>query len=502
MRRHLLSRAALVLGFVSFLALPAQAADRWVLVASDHFDVVGNTADANLRRVAQTMEHFHGVVVESILKTAAQHGGRATVLVFKDQFSFEQFTPRVAGRGMINGFFVFSDTREILALNAENLGSALRTVLNGHSRAVATNISGELPNWLSSGLGRVYESFEERDGGKGAMIGRPDANLVGILKGATLIPLTRLVALTSESPGMVPGSAQRSLYEAECWALVHYLSFGPRRPQFQAYMASLHGGVAPEQAFVEAFGDGPALESELADYTRKFLFPAMQIVFDEKQTPSLPARGTVLSEADAEGFLSAFMSYTGQGPQARTRLEKVLATAPKSARALAALAEIDVADNRKVQAIARLEEAVAVAPDDQQIQSTLGHVRALWVSEAGEAATAADVQAARAALTRAVALQPNDVVATAELGWMYLFAPADPARAEASLLRAVALNRGKDQYLLWLADAFIRQRKYDEGRKLLGPLMARGSSPDIRNAARTILGEMARLQRQDTAAPR
>ena len=122
------------------------------------------------------------------------------------------------------------------------------------------------------------------------------------------------------------------------------------------------------------------------------------------------------------------------------------------------------------------------------------------VSGKGAARTTEDVQRARAALSRAVELEPNDTVALAELGWMLLYQPDDPARAADVLTKAVTLDRGKDQYLLWLGDALVRQRKFDEGRKVLGPLMGRGSTPEIRAGAREVMGNISRMTQADARA--
>lgn len=487
------------MAFLALTALPARAADKWILVATDHFDVVGNTGDTDLRRIAQTLEHFHDVVVDAVLHTSSQSGSRATVLVFKDDYSFTPYKPKGAGRSSIGGLFFLSETNPLLALNAENLAYAFRTVLNGYSRSIAASLSGDVPAWLSSGLGQVYETFEERSGGKAALIGRPDSGMVAFLKGGTPMPLARLTGIRWDDPDLVPGGLQRSRFDAHAWALVHYLSFGPRRSQFAKYMASLHAGTADGQAFAEAFGDTRALESELSDYIRKFLFPALQVVFDEKVTPSLPPRGEVLTEADAEAFLSGLVMRLGDTTQARGRLQKALAATPSSARAAAALAEVEFAENKPLQGMALLEQAAARSPDSQAIQAALGHHLAVYVSSQGASLKPEEVARARTALERAVALEPNDVVATAELGWMLLFEPDDPARAAEMLRKAVTLNRSRDQYQLWLGDAFIRQRKFDEGRSLLGPLMGRGSTPEIRMAARSLMGNISRIMQADEA---
>lgn len=493
-----LTRFVLALCLSLLTASTAAAADKWTLVATDHFDVVGNTGDSDLRRMAQTLEHFHDVVVSAVLHDAGSSGDRAIVLVFKDDLSFTPYKPQGSGRSAIGGLFFFGD-QTLLALNAEQLEYALRTVLNGYSRAVTARLSGQVPEWLSSGIGQVYETFEERNGGKGALIGRPDARLVEFLAKATLLPLPRLLTLDGSSPGMTPGTSARSLFDAQSWALVHYLSFGPRQAQLRQFLTAMRAGVPAQQASQEAFGDLAVLERELLEYVRKFMFPAMQIAFDEKVKPSLPPRGEVLNSADAEAYLSVLLRGSGYAAQARTRLDTALAATPASARATAALAQLEIEERKLERGLALYEKAATLAPKDERIQARLGHYLAFEVARKGQNATTDELEHARTVLRRALDLEPDDVEAGAELGWMLLFRPEDPAQAATLLTKAARLAPNRDEYRLWLADALLRQRKYDEMRALLGPLMARGGSPEIRTAARTLLGNISLMQRLDEA---
>ena len=56
---------------------------------------------------------------------------------------------------------------------------------------------------------------------------------------------------------------------------------------------------------------------------------------------------------------------------------------------------------------------------------------------------------------------------------------------------AVKLMPTRELYRLWLADALVREQQARDARKLLGPLMARGSSAELRQAARQMLGVVA-----------
>ena len=123
----------------------------------------------------------------------------------------------------------------------------------------------------------------------------------------TLLPVATLLTLNGASPGMTMGDANRRRFDGEAWALVHYLSFGARSGRFRQYLAALQGGADSVEAFRAAMGDLDVLDHELTDYIRNYAFPAMEVVFDQNVRPSLPPRGELLSDADAESYLSSLL---------------------------------------------------------------------------------------------------------------------------------------------------------------------------------------------------
>jgi len=82
---------------------------------------------------------------------------------------------------------------------------------------------------------------------------------------------------------------------------------------------------------------------------------------------------------------------------------------------------------------------------------------------------------------------------------MLLYQPEDPGRAVTILSRAIALGGGRERLKLLLSDALLRERRYDEARTLLGPLMGRGSTPEVRADARRLLASITDRQRRDMA---
>ena len=113
LNRHSSIFAVIVVAHLGSATL-ASAADKWIRVRTEHFDTVGNAPDTDLRRVAQTLEHFHEVVVSAVLRGAGGSTARTEVIIFKDDNSFTPYKPQGAGRSSLGGLFFLDQDRTLL----------------------------------------------------------------------------------------------------------------------------------------------------------------------------------------------------------------------------------------------------------------------------------------------------------------------------------------------------------------------------------------------------
>jgi hypothetical protein len=100
-----------------------------------------------------------------------------------------------------------------------------------------------------------------------------------------------------------------------------------------------------------------------------------------------------------------------------------------------------------------------------------------------------------------VELDPNSAFAAAMLGYVELILDTDAAHAAALLERATQLAPSREQYRLFLAQAWMRQREFAKATGQLGPLVARGRDPQIRSQARDLLGRVGAMQNAPATAP-
>jgi tetratricopeptide (TPR) repeat protein len=494
MRSPLLAILTIVVALV-----PLGAEAKWTQIRSANFTFVGDAPEGAIRRIAQRLEQFREVMLRALPNATAASPVPTVVMVFANQRALQPVAPLFRGNPIeVGGYFQAGEDLNYIAIDAEYVDLALLTIFHEYAHFLVSNSMGPLPVWASEGLAEVYEMVEERDGGKKAVLGRAPQHHVELLKASTLIPIRDLLAIDQTSSVYNEGNRRGVLY-AQSWALVHYVTFGnaERAKQFTQFLSSVRGGSPASSAFSAAFGDPAVLDRELFDYVRKYLFPAILLDFGERVAGGSVEKGQTLPDLDATIYVADLQGRVGREEESRMRLAAVLKQNPKAGRAHAAIGLQHFRANQMDKAMPILEQAASMGTGDGWIQNAYG--RAL-IAQLNAAENAASIQKAHEVLGRAVELDANSAFAAAMLGYVELMLNNDPTRAASLLERAARLAPSREQYRLFLAQAYVRQRDFTKATNQLGPLVASGRDPQIRSQAREWLGRVAEMKARPPAA--
>ena len=477
-------------------SMPSDAAAGWTQLRSRNFLVIGDASERTIRSTAQKLEQFREVMLRAIPGAPATAAAPIVVVVFASDASFTPYKPVFEGRTVnAAGLFLQTDDINYMLLNADVFDEAFKVVFHEYSHFLITNAYDTVPLWLNEGMAEVYATYEERDGGKGALLGAPDRGHLRLLQESPLIPLRELVALDHTSPTYNEGNRRSVLY-AQSWALVDYLMLGSdaRRPQLQRFLDAVRHGTPPGDAFDAAFGDIGALDKELGSYIRRLRFPVVEVSFGEKVDGGLTARGEPLADAQALAYLADAAARLGRVDAARAQLRALVDKDPRAARALCALGLIELRASNYGEALPLLERAAALAPDDGWIQTAFADALIRRGEADGSALEISLIERARATLSAAAVRDDAFAHTLAVFGRAHLFDGGDPQRAVSSLERALKLVPGRQDYVLMLAHALLLQHEYGRATAQLGPLIARASQPEVRDQARRLLAAVSRAQ--------
>lgn len=476
------------------LVSPQAAWAKWTRMSSQHFVFVGDASEREIRDIALRLEQFREVVGKVLSDDVNSTPVRTVVVVFQNDKSFTPFKPEFQGRPVaVAGYFVGMEDANYIAVNAEQDSEAYGVIFHEYAHFLTANAVGTTPVWLSEGLAGLYETFEAVSGGKTAFIGKPSRQNLQLLQtSGPLMPVATLIAVQHDSPLYKEGD-RRGLFYAQSWALVHYLTFGntARAGQLKAYLSSIGQGVPAADAFRTAFGaDTSALDRELQGYLRAFSFAALRFDFDDKTSNAGTTPGEVLQDQDAAGYLGDLIARLNRTDAARAYLRKTIEANPDAARAMASLGLLELRASNDTVAFPLLEQAAALAQGDAAIQSAYGRVLTRR-ADLGHADEEALYAKARTVLARALELEPDNASTMVTLAEAQMGSGLDPGLAVKLMRAAVNAAPGREEYRLMLAQALAVAGDYQGASTYFGLLTARGSRPEIRDAARQALARVA-----------
>src|SRR5262245_5380752 len=328
MNRHPFVMAGLI---VAVSSLPAAAERPWVEVKSPNFTVASNDGERAARNVAWQFEQMRAVMLKLWGSARVDLDRPVVVLAVADEATMRGLAPEYWERknGIRPGsVFVDAPDRYRVLLRTD-LKVEDRVGVNPYISAywsyvamvLRASMDRDVPLWLERGLADVFSNTIVRD--NDIQLGRVIPWYLERLQRGTPLPLRDLIAVDRQSPWYTQ-SDRLELFEAECWAFVHYLMFadkGAHRVQFDRLLSSLNAGHPPAAAVEEAFGNLDALQKGLAWYSSRRLYEYVQVEVDaHAKREAFPSRPVPAAEVAC--LRASFHAAMRRPTEARASLEE------------------------------------------------------------------------------------------------------------------------------------------------------------------------------------
>jgi tetratricopeptide (TPR) repeat protein len=474
------------------LAVPAAAAAEWRELRTAHFRVIGDAPASTLRDVALRLEQFREVVTQLMPAAAAAGSAPVIVIAFADAQAYRPFMPLANGRTVVvDGFFVDGADVNYITMNLEAGERAFPVVFHEFSHLLLNNVFPQAPLWFNEGLAEYFSTFEMTDGGSHVLVGKPIDRHVTLLRKRHLA-LSQLFAIGPGSKEYTREGVERDLLYAQSWAMIHYARHASGRlASLEALARRLADGEDADASVRATYAmDLAALDAALQAYVRRERHEHLEIRYGGGVAVAVDSEATVIDGADVDGWLADLLAHLQRGPEAIPLLERALRVRGDLPRALATLGVLRFRQGNRADGLSMLERAAAAGPDIESVQFVHG-----WALAMQGAADASRTQRAQAALEHALALHPGYPAATQMLAVVY--SSIGEFRKMRDLLTPVvrATPDNQDTALL-LAAALLGLNDVPAARAILGPILARPRDDQTRERARTLLGEISKLQEQ------
>lgn len=331
-------RNGLALALFSAWATGAEGAESWIEVKSPHFTLVSNAGERRARGTVWELEQARAAFAK-LWPWAKLASGRATVVIAaRDEATLKRWLPRyweVKGGVRPVSTGAFGADRQYLLLRLDTTPTDSREVTQYFtlyrayvSALIASNLERPLPVWLSIGLAEVYGNTSVA--GKEIHVGQVVPWYLREFREHSRRPLGEILAAGRDA-SLVQKDDDRRTFDAQCWALVHYLTFGDegaRGKELNHFIQLLLAGRSPDVAWAEVFGDVRAVESKLLTYASKPLFPYGRLLVDVNiERERLPAR--TLSPAESAALQASVHVAMGRPEEAQAAIQEARTTDPK-----------------------------------------------------------------------------------------------------------------------------------------------------------------------------
>ncbi|HEU5459439.1 MAG TPA: tetratricopeptide repeat protein [Pyrinomonadaceae bacterium] len=473
-----------------------QTRDTWRSVRTNNLFVIGNVDAEKLRQVATWLEFFHGAFGRLVSRTVIDSSVPTTVILFRDEASFQPFKPLYQGRpANVSGYFQPGDDVNYIAISLDpSDGNPFSTAFHEYVHAhVNENIPGA-PLWLNEGLAEFYGSLQFSSGE--AVLGTPLMHYIRYLRQQELLPLTSLFSINTSSDHYNE-SDKTGVFYGQSWALVHYLMLGGsgRQDQFRRFLSLITRGDSSAKAIEDAYGVTlPVLEQELHAYIRRGEFPTQRV--SSMDNPQAYAAYTAmqrssLSEGEANHYLGDLLLHSGRASDAERYFKHAVLLDPSFLPANAALGQLYVQQRRYAEAKKYLEKAVS-SPQNYLTHYFYAYVLTReGVTPTGRIKEYSPATAAlmREHLLRAIKLAPKYAPAYYYLGFIDMVNGERLDEALEMAQRAKQLDPSQSASSLLLAQIYLQRSDHAAARRVLEQL-TRDSNKAVQEEAQDLLASI------------
>lgn len=480
-------RVPRILVVVLCLALPSCAAKSlkesdWLQITTPHYEVVSALGRESTLQLAGDLERMRAAAEFLVGERLRPASLRTRVFAFDDRSLTRPFDLR--GQP---SYFLPTLEGGIIVLRTGG-GWRLDTrwkLRHDYAHHLLRNHQGFRSSlWVDEGFAQFLSTLEIDDETATMGVARKDHLLK--LRNRLRLSLPRLLQMHT-----VEGVSEeeRAAFDAEAWALLHYLSFRVGPPidgakQRRRYFEMIAAGKPRPQAFAQAFGvEEDDVEKKLFGYVREKRFDTMEVKLPNTWKPT-PSDIHELTKSEAMVQLGQLSLALSRADQAREYFKLALAADPEDPDAQAGLSAAarlqgmhEEAAQHGFQALeasgnpsaAHLE--IARAYHEQALETDTGEEQVMLISKAQHH------------YRKSIDANPNNPAPKALLGATYLVGNQDPSMGAGHLVAAQRQLPSSLSILLLQAQLAAAQ----------------GRDPDARYHARTIRARSHSAKQSDAA---
>lgn len=410
--------ALLWLAMVAALTIGNPAAARWLKAETQNFVIYSEGSEKSLRDYAEKLQRFDATLRQRFKLTDAADPNPLTIYLVQRS---EQAARLATGdsKASVAGFYVASPEGSFAVSNREDNsdrgpGTSEAQQILFHEYAhhfMHRYVTAALPAWFVEGFAEFYSTVDFTKDLRAETGKPPYGRAYGLLE----MPKIPVAEILTRRPSEMGSARMIDVYYGRSWLLTHMLYNDPARAgQLTDYVAAINAGVDAKEAAIKHFGDLAQLDKDLARYL------AGKLTYRTTSAPvTFPGGITIMPLSDAEDAVLPWRldrrsggddAWMGKVVAGLTKVSATHSGDPGAWFELAA-AHWDMSKEKRDTAAARaaVDRALAIDPKHIRANALLGDMMAAELADSGEDSEAA-WRKVRAPIARANRANPDDPV--------------------------------------------------------------------------------------------
>jgi Protein of unknown function (DUF1570) len=305
-------------GALLILAMPLQAAGKWIRLSTPNFELYTDNSEALGRETLRSCEQLRSFFSQLPDYQQRQLAPvRIVEFSSKDQFKLYQSMEWEAGHYESNG------SRDWIALGPDST-PAIRaaTLAHEYHHLVAARAGLRLPRWLTEGQAEFFSTL--KPSGEKTQVGALIPSRLETLRRGRWLSVEALTAVDEQSFSAFKAD-DAELFYSESWILTHLLEVTPRyAPNFPKLVAILNQSAPPADAFQLAFGrDAGAVDKDLRSYLAQE--PKSALLFPQRMdTAATPVIGVApTTDFEVALVMADLLAVMGKDDAAKTAFDSL-----------------------------------------------------------------------------------------------------------------------------------------------------------------------------------
>jgi len=458
---------ALVL-VVTFCCAPAVFAGepQWVEVRSPNFSVVTDAGEKRGREVAMRFEQMRGVFGALMTKVNVSLPVPLQIVAFRNTKEMRQVAPLFNGKPtQLAGLFQGGSDRSFIMLDM-SVENPWVVVFHEYAHQL---MNGTMPGgsdpWFEEGFAEYFSSIEVDS--KEARVGKIPNDQYVILQQLGMMKIADLFKVRHNSSTYNESGDHRTTFYAESGMLVHYIYDSQLLPKVAAYFDLKENKHVPvEDAMQQAFGMSAAqFDKALRDYVSSGHYKYYRI-----PTPaSISSNNYTITPMSAAASNAVLADVHLHSPdyqqQAVSEFQEILKSDPNSAPACRGLGYAYLQKQDFTRAAEYFKRASQLDSKDPRVH----YYNALLMFRERGFGSGVDMSAMTRELETSISLDAGFADSYALLAFAQSTS-GEPAKAVATMQKALAISPRNENYLFNLANLYLANRQPDQAIAVLQSL--------------------------------